>query len=564
MDLVADEMMWRPTYRENEKRGKDMTANTKIFLSVMSDDFGMCDAVNEGIVQAYTKGVLTDTNLMAPAPAFPAAARLAKTHKIPVGIHVTFTAEWDVLRWKPLTPLKSMTQPDGTFPFTVKEAWRKADLREAKIELEAQWNRIEAEGLSITHACEHMHKDPWGKLAGLLAHFLRQKRIPSRNRSSAKKHHIPRTDWVSTFESSGVSLDREVAKKKLKSWIDSLGPGHHLWQCHCAIEGPTLEKMCSPSHRDFHWARTYRLIDQSLVTDPEVRAWIEKRAIQLVPISSCPVSGFESFGTSLLFSTGLKTLSFKTKRLISKLLPSFIKNFIRETRNKLNQVLYTGNQKFCPICEKTSRCFRPYTDGFVPFEDVECVFCFSHGRHRLLWLYLIQKTNLLDGKPKKVLHVAPESCFEPMFTKSFGSGYVTADLFNPLARLKMDVMDIQYPDQTFDVILCNYVLQEVADDKKALREFYRVLKNDGWAILLAPIFVEKTLEDPLLQKPEERLKAYSEADSVRVYGPDYVERLREVGFKISITKVNDFVKHEDAVRMGLLTPETGEIYFCTK
>ncbi len=541
-----------------------MPEDTKIYLSVMSDDFGMCDAVNEGIVQAFTKGLLTDTNLMAPAPAFPAAVQLAKTHKIPVGIHVTFTAEWDVLRWKPLTPLKSMTLPDGTFPFTVKEAWKKADMREAETELEAQWNRIEAEGLSITHACEHMHMDRWGKLAGLLAQFLRRKKTPSRNREYAKKHHIPRTDWVSAFESSGVSLDREVVKKKLKSWIDSLGPGHHLWQCHCAMDDHALDKMCGPSHRDFHWARTYRVIDQSLVTDPEVRGWIEMRAIQLISISSCPTSGFEEVGTPSSFSADLKTFSFKTRRKISKLLPRFIKKSIRRIQNLWNQAYYSGNQRFCPVCGKTSRCFRAYTDGFVPFEAVECAFCFSHGRHRLLWLYLNQKTNLWDGKPKKILHIAPESCFEPSLSITFEEDYVTADLHNPNVRVKMDVTDIQYPDQTFDVIFCNHVLQEVKDDRMALREFYRVLKKDGWAILLAPVYAKKTHEDPLLQKPADRLKAYSEADSVRVYGPDYAERLREADFKVTVTKVDDFIGRDDAVRMGLLTPETGEIYFCEK
>ncbi len=552
-----------------------MKADSKIYLSVMSDDFGMCEAVNKGIVEAFTQGVLTDTNLMAPAPAFMEAAQLAKTHQIPVGIHVTFTAEWDYLRWKPLTPLKSMTQKDGTFAFTVREAWKKADIPEAEAELEAQWTHIETQGLKITHACEHMHCDSWGKLASLLAIILRRKKIPTRNKIEAKKFNIPRTEWVSLFETSGLSLNREVTKKKLKTWIDSLGPGHHLWQCHCAVDDPLLERMCRPSHKDFHWARTYRIIDQSLVTDPEVREWIEKRDIELVPISTCPTTGFgenepaylPSQNNTAPFSTRLKTNLFETKRrirtVLSKIFPKFLKKFIIKSQRLLKSYIYFGHKRFCPVCGKNFRCFVGYTEGYVPFDETECVYCISHGRHRFLWLYLDQKTDLWDGKPKKVLHVAPESCFEPKFSGQFGSDYITADLFNPNTTVKMDITDIQYADQTFDVIFCNHVLQEVPDDKKALKEFYRVLKNDGWAILLAPVYAEKTLEN-LSLRPEERLKTFWEVDSVRIYGPDYVERLREAGFKVKVTKVSDFIKPDDAVRMGLLTPETGEIYFCTK
>jgi len=269
-----------------------MAKNSTIYLSVMSDDFGMSPAVNEGIVQAFTKGLLTDTNMMVPCPAFPEAVRLAKKHKIPVGLHATFTAEWDYLRWKPLTPLKSMVQKDGTFRTTVEAAWEKADLGEAEAELEAQWKRMESAGLPVTHVCEHMGPDPWGRVAGLFSFVLRKKKIPSRNRKNAEKYNFPYTAWDSNLMTSSLSTDLKPVKKKLKAWIQSLQPGYHLWQCHSAVDDGSLEKLCKPGHVGFHWARTYRVIDQSLVMDREVREWIEKRGIQRVPISRFPVGGF--------------------------------------------------------------------------------------------------------------------------------------------------------------------------------------------------------------------------------------------------------------------------------
>ncbi|MCL4743728.1 class I SAM-dependent methyltransferase [Candidatus Kuenenia sp.] len=128
----------------------------------------------------------------------------------------------------------------------------------------------------------------------------------------------------------------------------------------------------------------------------------------------------------------------------------------------------------------------------------------------------------------------------------------------------MDITNIQYPDQSFDVIYCSHVLEHVDDDKQAMREFFRVLKNSGWAILLVPFTSEKTYEDPSIIEPAKRLKAFGQEDHVRRYGSDYVDRLREAGFIVKVTNVNDLVNGDEAVRMGL-TPASGEIYYyCTK
>jgi len=173
------------------------------------------------------------------------------------------------------------------------------------------------------------------------------------------------------------------------------------------------------------------------------------------------------------------------------------------------------------------------------------------------------KTDLLDGKPKKMLHVAPEPCLEKKFKELLGDRYLTADLFNPLAMIKMDISDIKYGDRSFDVIYCSHVLEHVPDDKKAMREFLRVLKDNGWAILLVPIFARKTIEDPAIVTPEERKRVFGQEDHVRLYGPDYIDRLREAGFTVETTMVNDLVQSDEAVRIGL-TSASGEIYFCTK
>lgn len=185
------------------------------------------------------------------------------------------------------------------------------------------------------------------------------------------------------------------------------------------------------------------------------------------------------------------------KRFLS-VLPNDVKRPLRNARDFVvrvkNLILYQGKNHFCPVCQKSLRAFAPY--GRSRRKGALCIYCGSLERHRLLWLYLTQKTDLFDGRPKDVLHIAPEPCFKPIFHQKLGAGYITADLNDDHVMVKMDITNIQYPDDSFDVILCSHVLEHVPDDRKAMREFWRVLKPTGWAILLVPIMAEVTFEDP--------------------------------------------------------------------
>lgn len=248
-------------------------------------------------------------------------------------------------------------------------------------------------------------------------------------------------------------------------------------------------------------------------------------------------------------------------RSFLKILPQWIKYPLKCLKVIWISLLYYGKERFCPVCNKYSRRFRPF--GLEPREDAQCVHCGALERHRLLWLYLLKKTDLFNGKSKIMLHLAPEECFESQFKELLGNDYLTADLLNPRAMIKLNITEIQYPNQSFDVIYCSHVLEHVQDDKKAMRELFRVLRDDGWAILLVPISGEKTVEDYSIIDPQERLRLFGHKDHVRYYGADYVDRLREVGFRVEVFTVNDLIQKDDAVRMGI-TPASGEIYYCTK
>jgi SAM-dependent methyltransferase len=193
---------------------------------------------------------------------------------------------------------------------------------------------------------------------------------------------------------------------------------------------------------------------------------------------------------------------------------------------------YQGNRVACPICNHHYKKFRPY-GRIRSRENALCPNCLSLERHRLIWLYLKEKTNFFSDK-LHVLHIAPEHCFMKPFEKQHSENYITADIESPLAKVKMDIHHIPFSDNHFDVILCNHVLEHVTDDIQVMKEFYRVLKPGGWAILQVPFFnpvPEKTFADNSITDPGKREKIFGQDDHVRKYGNDYSQRIERSGLK---------------------------------
>ncbi len=194
--------------------------------------------------------------------------------------------------------------------------------------------------------------------------------------------------------------------------------------------------------------------------------------------------------------------------------------------------LLKGDKYTDPIDGKSFKKFLPYGYG-EQRPNVLSPSSLSLERHRLIWLYLKNNTSFFTAK-KKVLHMAPEQCFLDIFKDLKNLDYTTADLYSPIVDVKADILNLPFEDNSFDFILCNHVLEHIEDDSKAMSELYRVLKPGGTGIFQIPqdLSLEKTYEDFSIVTSKERAVHFGQYDHVRIYGRDYFDRLRKVGFKV--------------------------------
>lgn len=214
-----------------------------------------------------------------------------------------------------------------------------------------------------------------------------------------------------------------------------------------------------------------------------------------------------------------------------------------------------GKTYIDPIDGKGFRIFLPYGYGSQR-NNVLSPSTLSLERHRLLWLYLKMETDFF-GAESKVLHFAPEQCFLKRFRKMKNLDYTTTDLESPIADVKADICDLPFEDNTYDVIFCNHVLEHIPDDKRAMQELYRVMKRGGYGIFQIPqdLSREVTYENDSITDKKERAEIFGQYDHVRVYGRDYFDKLRAVGFKVKEVDFTNYLSEEAITQFCLAKGE---------
>jgi SAM-dependent methyltransferase len=208
-----------------------------------------------------------------------------------------------------------------------------------------------------------------------------------------------------------------------------------------------------------------------------------------------------------------------------------------------------GTKYLCPFCGYRSDILLPFGHSSEAFDkyhiigggkrNVSCLKCNSHDRERLIYVYLKFVYKLFDKKRISIFHVAPEPRISKELLKHSNIDYVCGDLFAegyeyPSYVQNMNILDLSFEDNRFDIVLCNHVLEHIEDDRTAMKELLRILKPDGFAILQVPIsnVIDKTIENFTITDTQERLRLFGQKDHCRLYGKDYVQRLENVGFKV--------------------------------
>ena len=267
------------------------------------------------------------------------------------------------------------------------------------------------------------------------------------------------------------------------------------------------------------------------------------------------------------------------RNLIKQLVPEklrLLRYDLYEKARYYPEILFSlGNRLECPFCHWHFRRFRPagfhypviiekQVIGGHWHRDNVCPRCMSHARERLAYLFLRDRTSLFE-QPSRLLHVAPEPQLALVLKQSPNIQYVSADLVGPGVMSHFDIQHAPFQAETFDVIICNHVMEHVANDSVAMAELHRILKPGGWALLQVPIALamDRTIEDSTATTEAERIERFGQEDHVRLYTRhDYIRRLNAAGFTVNTENFARDLGSANVRRFGLVEKE--DVFLCSK
>jgi len=206
--------------------------------------------------------------------------------------------------------------------------------------------------------------------------------------------------------------------------------------------------------------------------------------------------------------------------------------------------LHAGEAFECPFCGYRSKDWASIGLDFPVLREKQvvgaglreggCHSCGSSDRERLVWVVIKDELRMLERLGSSILHVAPEQVLSERLLAAGFERYVCGDLYTegykyPAHVQNLDVLDMPFEEGSFDLVICNHVLEHIPDDRAAMRSLLRVLKPGGVPISLN---TQATSEDPSVVDPKARERLFGQFNHVRIYGQDYESRLREAGFRV--------------------------------
>lgn len=267
------------------------------------------------------------------------------------------------------------------------------------------------------------------------------------------------------------------------------------------------------------------------------------------------------------------------RAVVKNLMPGGGYSKLRRLYRRLDAWRYRGERFHCPVCGGRFSTFKPFGADVAVARDLRmvslghrdasmCPGCASKERDRAIALYLTERSGWFRQRPRAMLHIAPEEGLGRFLRMLPNVSYLSGDLCpndSPArAMRRIDVTQMPFEAGTFDLFICSHVMEHVPDDRQAMREALRVLKEGGVAFLQVPYSpaLKETREDATVTEAANRLRLYGQEDHVRLYGTDYAERLREAGFMVAVLGMVELYG-EEMVRKNSLTPEES-LFVCSK
>jgi len=225
--------------------------------------------------------------------------------------------------------------------------------------------------------------------------------------------------------------------------------------------------------------------------------------------------------------------------------------------------------KYCLICRQEIEDFLPFENGFDSLHPVQkalqwvgsdidhfyCPKCGSFDRERHLFVYLSAAPQLLQSlHGGRILHFAAERYLSLLIANAQPLQYVKANIVSNDPEVEIiNIERISYPDDYFDIVIANHILEHVNDDRQAVNEVRRVLKTGGHAILQTPYC--STLPSSICEftpsSLETRTILFGQFDHVRAYGSDVFSRIAESGLRFIGGKHDRFNISVDSRHLGI-------------
>jgi len=264
--------------------------NAKLLI-VHADDLGAAHSINAASIKGLESGLVSSASIMIPCPWLPEIAAYARAHpQADLGLHLTLTSEWSLIRWGPILSkerVPSLLDSSGYLYPLESEAASHMDVKEAEAEIRAQIARAKALGIQPTHLDSHMGTLYQNKaLFEVLLRVARENKLPVR----VSKEWFTRASFMpAVLESEDVVLDKTISIEPSVSpenWakfyadaIKGLEPGVTDMIVHLAYADDEM-KGVTFAHPD--WGAEWRQRDFDFVTSDAFRKLLQENDVKLI------------------------------------------------------------------------------------------------------------------------------------------------------------------------------------------------------------------------------------------------------------------------------------------